>query len=167
MREYFLTLIGVCLICGAASMLFFEGRGALSGKVNLVGALCVLSVVISPLFSLISEIKSGEMAPLLFGENYYDAYAFEEIYEENLSRESVSGIEKRLVTMISEKFNISDKNISLKIDYETDEGEIKILRAVVYLSGAAILEDPRDVTDYMKEFLDCRCEVLYGGEDNE
>ena len=167
MREYFFVLIGVCLICGAGSMLFFDNRGALSGKVNLVSALCVISVVISPVFSLISEVKNGELDRFLIGENHYDAYVFEEIYQENLAKESACEIEKRLTEMVCENFNISPQSLSLRLDVVHSEDIIEIEGVSVYLSGGAILKNPRDIIEYVGEFIDCECKVFYGGEDYE
>ena len=104
---------------------------------------------------------------MLFGKDSAKVYSFEEIYNENLIKESVEGIEQRLCEMLCSKFSILPESVSVKITIENEAGALTVNEVRVYLSGMAILKDPHEIEEYLGELVDCRCEVIWGGEDYE
>ena len=101
----------------------------------------------------------------MLGEEYGDTYAFEEIFEENLARESVCEIEKRLSALLCEKLDAREDEISVSLEYGEDGERLTLLGVRVFLSGSAIFKDPRDAKEYVEEILSCECEVFWGKEE--
>ena len=166
MKEYFLILIGVSLICGFSSMLSPEGRGGgLSRAVNLASSLCVLSVVISPVHSLILEASSGEVEILSqMKAEYGDVDVLEDIYCDKLTEESVSYAERTLEELLCRNFSISSDSISLLLEVERAGESVRVCGARVYLSGGAIFKDADAISKYVESSVGCECKIIYSRE---
>jgi len=163
MKEYFLILIGVCLISGFASMLAPEG--GLSPSLNFVTALCVMSVIISPISSIVGELSSGELDFFeRFGERYEDVDVFEEIYNENITKESILTAERTLASMACRELSIDEEDIDISIETKNEDGELRVSYVKVYISGGAIFKDPRAISEYISGLVLCECEIIYGTE---
>ena len=87
------------------------------------------------------------------------------LYEENLAKESIGEIEKRLAALLGEELCVDDEDINVSLEYTHDGEKLIFESARIFLSGGAIFKDPRDAKEYVEKILNCKCEVIYGKED--
>ncbi len=125
---------------------------------------CLICAVLAPLSSVIS--KAVEDAERLEPE-----LALPEISEGDLSglygsleEESARAIEEALLSGLISEFGFSEKNVSLSAVVSADENGVELLRVVVYLSGSAIMANPREVKAYIGRFTDVECVIVSGRE---
>ena len=163
MREYFLILIGSCLVSAFASMLAPEGEGGgLSRWLNFASALCAVSVIVAPLLGFVGELYSGGID--IFGElssEYGEVGAFEEIYCQTLTKESLSLAEDRIEELLCKDLSIDKEEVSASIILEYAEGEPTPKCVRIYLSGKAIFANAREISEKVGSLLLCECEIIY------
>ena len=133
-------------------------RGA---YVKLVGGLCVLSVLVSPLTGIVQEAVDYLDDDMIFNKLYGDSYTYEDasvVFEHSLNLASKSEIERGVVYMVCCEYELESGDVEAYVEL----GENGINRVSILLGGRAVFVDPQDIIGYVQELLGCRCEIIYG-----
>ncbi len=155
--EYFSTVIGVAVICSICALISPDGGAP---YVKLVGGLCVLCVLISPLSSIIENTVDHIEDENFFEDMYGDASVFEnveDIFDKALADASEGEIESGLKSLICRTFELREEDVEVYV--ALDEGSLS--DASVCLAGRAVFADPHEIIKYVEEMLSCRCEIVY------
>jgi hypothetical protein len=155
--EYFSTVIGVAVVCSLCTVISPDAEVS---YVKLIGGLCILCVLISPLSSFIGDAVNYIEDESFFEEMYGDVYVFEnveDIFDRALADASKSEIERCLESMLCHTFEIREQEIEVYVSLE----ESSVSDVSVVLSGKAVFTDPHGIIEYIEETLACRCEIVY------
>lgn len=165
MKEYALTLIGAVLVCSLVSMIAPEGK--LGKYVMLAGALCILCVAVSPIYSFVSEISGADAIDLvdyIFGE--YDSdeenEVFLDVYEENLLEVGAKNMSGALEIMLCRDMKLDAEHIDVYVELVEGEDKFLVNGVSVVLYDSAIFCDPEELCEYIDTLLGCECEIIYG-----
>lgn len=165
MKEYALTLIGSALVCSLVYMIAPEGK--LGKYVNFAGALCILCVAISPIYSFISGISGAEgegIYEYIFGEYVAEGEdeVYLEVYEENLMSMSAENMSVALVSLLCRETGVDAEDIEVYVELESGEESFLAKKVSVVLYGSAVFLEPREISGYIESLLGCECEIIYG-----
>ena len=165
MKEYALTLIGAVLVCSLVSMIAPEGK--LGKYVTLAGALCILCIAVSPIYSFVSEISGADAIDLvdyIFGE--YDSdeenEVFLDVYEENLLEVGAKNMSGALEIMLCRDMKLDAEHIDVYVELVEGEDKFLVNGVSVVLYDSAIFCDPEELCEYIDTLLGCECEIIYG-----
>ncbi len=167
MREFILTLLGVSLVSGLASMLTPEGKGGgLRTCVGFACGLCALSITVGPVISFIGALSDG--GKVLFDGFSEDlaVYDYEKIFDQTLAREGERVLEVELKAILCDEFQIEEKNIDIEATLCESEAGIEVERVILTLRGSAVLIDAHKISERVTTLLSCECRVLYGGKND-
>ncbi len=157
MGKFIITLMSVALLGGIMGMLSPEGDT--KKYVRLVGSLCLLCTMASPLYGLLSE---GEIdLENLFSFSAETGGGYEDIYRDAIAEGAKENAEAALKAGLIEKFGLSEESfdVSLSLGYENEEYFIESAR--VFLHNSAVFADPRDISAYINSECGCACTVEY------
>ena len=156
MSSFIITLMAVSLFNAVVGMISPEGD--IKKYVRYLGALCLLCVMIVPVYSALVEDK-GDIGGLIFGHDGMEEIDYGKIYEENLASGSIGIAEDALKAQIVKKFDIPSDSFEVKISVSQGGGDISGVE--VFLHTSAIFADPRDIAAFVNEVLGCTCTVIY------
>ncbi len=163
MKGYIFTLIGVALIVGIAEMLSPDGeRDGLRSHIRLISALCVLSVTLSPILSVIGALTDGEIDIAgAFDKDYTDTAMLEAVYNESLLLAGEENASQALEALICRELALNEGLIDVRITLDEKEESFvpSGVSVILYDGGFAI--DPHAVTEYVESLLSCECEIIY------
>ena len=156
MGSFVVTLIGVAILNGVIGMISPEGD--IRKYVRLIGSLCIISAILSPFVSLLSEgIPDFDIS---FGEGEY-GQKYEDIYESALAEGGKSAAEKAVKSEISRRFSLSEEAFDVKLIIDDGGEKITVSSVNVYLGSSFINADPKEIADFVSERLGYSCEVIY------
>lgn len=163
--EYLVGITVASVIISLASILLPDTLSPqLRSSATTVMSFCLICAVLAPLASVIS--KAVEDA-----EDLTPQFALPEISEGDLSglygsleEESARAIEEVLLSSLIREFGFSEKNLSISAVVSACESGVELLRVVVYLSGSAIMADPREIVAFIGRFTDAECVIVTGRE---
>lgn len=162
MKEFILTLLGVSLISGFASMLSPEGKGGgLRSYLGFACAICALSVIAGPVVSFISTLADGELIEDISGETA--VYDYEKIFDGTLVKEGERSVEKGLALILQKEFEIEEKNVNIDVKLYDNGASIEAKLVTVTLRGGAVFVDAHKIAERVEKLLSCECRVIYGG----
>lgn len=160
MREYLMSVICAALAVGVIGVLVPEGEGGgLRRHMGLIGALCVVAILISPAHHLL-EFLGG----LSEGDWHVDTEQNVEQYEAEYSKYLASLGERELAdglaTLICNEFDISPEQCHVNAKIGQYDGQAMAEQVTVILSGTALLRDPYAIEKFVSEMLGCECTVV-------
>ncbi len=156
MGSFILTLCAVALINGAVSMISPEGD--MKKYVRLVGALCMLLAIISPVYTAAVD---GEIDLSVLFSGIESEENYEEMYGNSLTEGSLSMAEDALKSEISDNFGISSELFDVSVAFSETNEKKEISEVTVFLHSSAVLTDPRDICAYVNDRAGCNCTVIY------
>jgi hypothetical protein len=159
MREYLMNVIGAALIAGVISVIVPTGSGeGLKKYVTLIGSLCVLCVLISPVTELLgamTDLSDGGFSEWYEGtEEEYGGK-----YNEFLMSVGKDNVEDGITALLYEQYGIPEDECSVSAVVEEKDGELVIVRVDIILTGKSVLKDPYAIEKYISGLLDCECKV--------
>lgn len=163
MKEYVITLVGVCLFCGFITVLSPDGEGGgIKKHIKLIASLCVLSVMIAPLVSFaesLGEYNAENLSDIFEGEEYINKY--EEICNDTISAYTADEIARRCKTRICAELGMESESFEVEVATECVDDVLEVSSVRVTLHPAAITQDPREISAIVSDMLDCECEIIY------
>ncbi len=160
--EYF---IGV--VCASAAItlvgIFYPDDGSgVRRALDFCLSLCLLVAVVTPMGGM---LKSA-------GERIDDS-AFEslipkaeipsgEAASDLLSEESERMIEERIEELVCKSFALDSEKIAVTASVGVTERGVSLETVTVWLSGTALLTDPREIESLIAEYTDAECEIVGG-----
>ena len=157
MKDFVIVLISVALLNGAFGMLSPDGD--LKKYIKLLGSLCLVCAVASPIFSAIKADGGGFDG--LFPDASEDQGGYEEIYGEALADGAEETLERILKERAVTDLEIKEDEIDFDVALERTDGEYGISDVTVYIHHGGIFVDPRSITALVNEFCDVSCTVIY------
>lgn len=148
-----LTLIG---------LLYPDNGSGVRRALDFCLSLCLLVVVVTPLGSMLRD--AGDM----INENIFDSVIPEAdlpadaAIADSLAEESERLIEERLEKLICEAFDIDGEQVALTASVSVGDTGVSLERVTVWLSGRALLTDPREIKALISEYTDAECEIVGG-----
>lgn len=158
MREYLMSVIGAALIAGVISTIVPAGNGeGLKKYVNLIGALCVLCVLLAPVGGVLEYI--GGAAEQNFEGWLEGGGDYDRRYRELLLSVGKENIESGIKALLGERFGIPEGECRVTASVREKDGELELLGIEITLSGRSVLKDPYAIEKYISDLLDCGCSV--------
>ena len=152
-----MTVLSVALLSGVVGMLSPEGNT--KKYVRLVGSLCILCALASPLVGLVVEGEDG--LELLF-PTVDGAEAYEDIYREAIAEGVRENAELAVKNMLISRFDIAQEELEIILSVVWQGEKYEVDGATVILKSSLVAIDPREITEYIKGELGCSCTVVYG-----
>lgn len=156
MKDYLESLLTVLLVGSLASILMPDGEGRRFVRFAL--SILVLAAVMSP-------FRSGEVVRFL---SSYTAGVFEhevEVGAVYLEEYEKKAIESGLVSCLAEKYDVSEKLISVETECAVSDGEdgrtVRISFVRLHLYGRACMADVPSMVERIRTELGADCEVIY------
>ena len=159
MSGYFILIIGVTFLGGAITVLSPKGY---EKHLRLLCALCVLSIVMVPMFSFIADgSNSIENLAKLFSGEEYQKEVYEEIYNKSLVESEKENAEEILKNGIKQALSIKSDSFDVNIVLAENSDGFYITSVEVIIGVSDVGIDPRSVEKYINETLGCECEIIY------
>ena len=153
MREYLVSAVAVCALCALADTLFPDGK--LKKEMSFALSLVVVLVLVSPLFSALSNID--EMGQGFISElEDLDTQHYEgELYDvgERL-------LEEGIARTLCERFSLSESELGADATISFIGDELLVERVEISLSGSAIFSDIHEIKKYVQRQICDECEVI-------
>ena len=154
MKGYVLSIVAVALLGGLCEELL---RGTMKRYIRWISGLAVLLVIVLPAGDVVRGLAEflSDTALLEMLEETGSAADYEEIMESGLKDFGKREGERVLSAAIVSRFSLDEADIRV----ELTEGDGQY-RAVVYLSGMAIWQNPYLIELYVNEAFQLACDVV-------
>ncbi len=153
-----MNVIGAALIAGVISVIVPGNGEGFKKYVTLIGSLCVLCVILSPVTELLGVMT--DFADGGFSEWYEDTEEeYGGKYNKFLMSVGKDNVEDGITSLLYEQFGIPENECSVSAVVEEKNGELAIVSIDIILTGKSVLKDPYEVEKYISGLLDCQCNV--------
>lgn len=152
MEQVITSGIGTALLLCAAGFLWPRSGEA---KRKFVCGLCLLSVLLPPLFSWVPLLSESDAPPWTTGE----AESFEKIFSDYLSGGVREKAEEAIAKRLCEQFGVKPENVEIGLSVG---GDLSLERVVICLRGRDIFRSPYEIETYFSDLLGCECVVVTG-----
>ncbi len=125
-------------------------------------SLCLLVAVVTPMGSMLKD--TGEAI---------DGSVFKSVIPEAeipsgeavsalLEEESQRMIEERIEELVCKSFDLDREKVAVTASVSVTESGVSLETVTVWLSGTALLTDPREIESLIAEYSDAECEIVGG-----
>lgn len=153
MREYLISMIGVCAVCFIVKELGVIGDNK---YVGFVCGLCVVAVTVSPLLRLTEWIYSFDMDVLLEdSEEKYEEYS--SYFDSFITESYISEAEDEIEKYICNGYGLLRENVDARIYFSEDEYFIYIS-----LTGKGVFANTNKMKAELLEKYGCGVEIVIG-----
>lgn len=154
MAEYLITLVTVSIVCGIVSILSPKGD---TGKyVSFICGVCILGIMVDPIADVIKNFDGlSDSIDKSFVEDSKEYY--ENIFKDNLKKESVEQAEQMTEERLSADLNIERESFAVQLLLEDNT----VKKAVVTIFPSGISIDTGEVIGYIEAILKCPCVIIY------
>lgn len=155
------------MVCASAAItlvgIFYPDDGSgVRRALDFCLSLCLLVAVVTPMGGMLksageriddstfeslipeAEIPSGEAASDLLAE------------------ESERMIEERIEELVCKSFELDSEKIAVTASVGVTETGVSLETVTIWLSGTALLTDPREIESLIAEYTDAECEIVGG-----
>ena len=155
MANGILALFGVSLAAAIGEMLLpgAESAGSRRALRTLV-ALTVLLLILRPVMGFVANKEAVLEGSIDVLEQ--DAEAFESLLSDAVSRRARTELEGGIASLVAEQFKLEGDTLAVTV---TLDGEGEPSRVEIRLSGKALLLDPDEIEQFVKQYLSCEVEV--------
>lgn len=154
MQGTVLALFGAALAAGLAELLLPSEEGGTAKVFRLLISLVILLLILTPFLGFLQ--KSEEM---LSGEPTFEEQPsadLEQIFSDTVNAQGKAEFEKGLYALLEREYGIARENATLLVRFDPS-GELAGVS--IYLSGAALLQDPDVLERELSKRLGCTVEV--------
>ena len=143
-------------------MLYPDDNSGVRKALDFCMSLCLLIAVVTPMGGMLRD--AGEM----INENVFDSVIPEadmpadEAVSALLAEESQRMIEERLEAMICDSFALNAERVVVTAEVSVNDSGVLLDRVTVWLSGATLATDPREIKDLIAQYTDAECEIVGG-----
>lgn len=153
MRQYLLTMIGVCAVCFIVKQLGIFGD---SKYVGFVCGICIVAVTLNPVVKLVEWISNigGEL-------EFEDDSGFEEyssMFEGYLTEVYMAEIKENIEKKISDGYNIAPDDVNVSIYVLGEEIE----KIAVTLTGSGIFANTNKMKSELEDTYGCEILIMIG-----
>ena len=155
------------MVCASAGitlvgMLYPDDGTGVRRALDLCLSLCLLVAVVTPLGGMLRD--AGE----LIDENVFESVVPEAETSADgavsalLAEESQRLIGERIEELVCNSFELDGEKVAVTASVSVTESGVELDRVTVWLSGAALLTDPREIKAFIAEYTDADCEIVGG-----
>lgn len=155
MKEYVIGLTSLAFLASVVAALT-PSQAKTTRQLKFLCSLVMICALIAPMLGFIESVS--ELGFDFVGET--DSKTDEQLFVDSLSKLSAHELESSLAELISKSFDIDPANVSVRVEYVTDGEAMKVTRAVVHLTGAAILKNPYEIEDFVFNRFGLECDVI-------
>lgn len=155
MKEYVIGLTALAFLASIIASLSPD-QGKTTHRLKFLCSLVLISSLISPLLGFVESVSTVGLD--FVGE--LEVYDNEQLFIDSLAKLSADELESSLADVIAQRFDIERKNLSVDVEYRTDGDSMTVTRAVVRLTGAAILKDPYEIEAFVLDRFGLECDVI-------
>ncbi len=157
MSAAILALFGVVLAAALADMLVpAEDAGGTRQFLHFLTALVVLTLLLRPFLSLLGSADGFLQGEVEWAEGDDVKTDYEEIFTDAVASRSATELKEGLYALLLEEHGIRQEDCEIGVVL-TDSGELSSIS--VFLSGKALMNDPKDIERDLLERFDCAVEV--------
>lgn len=163
MRDYLLSVIWISVIA-AISEILAPSLGGIKKYLKLIGALCVICIMVMPLADLLGNSENiyegikDEFKTKLNKEDMNKKY--EELFFEYLNDHSVSELKEQIQSLLKDQFGVEEGESDIKVFTVKNDNGLYPEKIQILLSGKSIFKNPYDIEEYFENMIGCKCEVL-------
>ncbi len=143
-------------------MLYPDDNSGVRRALDFCLSLCLLIAVVTPMGGMLRD--AGEM----INENVFEFVIPEaempadEAVSVLLAEESQELIEERLEELICEAFGLNGERVAVTASVSVKDSVVSLESVTVWLSGAALATDPREIKSLIAQYTDAECEIVGG-----
>ena len=143
-------------------MLYPDESSGVRRALDFCLSLCLLIAVVTPMGGMLRD--AGKM----INENVFESVIPEaempadEAVSSALAEKSKRMIEGRLEELICKSFEINGEKVAVTASVDVSESGVSLERVTVWLSGTALMTDPREIKSLIAEYTDAECEIVGG-----
>ena len=169
MNVHIIRIIVASIIIGIIEHFTPQGRG-FERYTKYIGALCILSISITPISSLISSINDGlfdDIKDSIIGDSVTEKDEYSDLLKDYLNNYSSEELRVQIVEILEKEFDIPENECTVSISLDRSGDKLVIGYIRILLSGNSIFKNPYKIEEFFAEKLQCKCEVLIkrnGGE---
>ena len=155
------------MVCASAvitliGMLYPDDNSGVHRALDFCLSLCLLIAVVAPMGGILRD--AGEMMK----ENVIEFVipeadmSAEEAVSALIAEESSEMIEARLEELICDEFGLVHERVAITASVSVNDSGVSLDRLTVWLSGAALATDPREIKSFLTQYTDAECEIVGG-----
>ena len=152
-----MTLISVAILNGVLGMLSPEGD--LKKYIKLLGSLCLVCAVASPVFNAIRSDDGGLDG--LFPDMGEHESNYEELFGEALAKGAEEALERSLKDKAVKDLDLDGGDIDIDVVLERNDGGYRVDAVTAYIHSGGIFADPREINNIVNQMCDCSCTIIY------
>ena len=157
MRGEILALFGVVLAAVLAEYLIpGEQGGGARQALHFLTALVVLILLLRPFLGTLGEARAFFDGEIFVQTEQTDTQDFDRIFQAAVADRSAADLEEGLASLLWEEYSIAPECCEIRVSLG-NEGELESIW--VFLSGAALLQDPSEVEQDLEQRFSCAVEV--------
>ena len=160
--EYFIGVVCASAGITLVGMLYPDDNSGVRKALDFCMSLCLLIAVVTPMGGMLRD--AGEM----INENVFDSVIPEadmpadEAVSALLTEGSQRMIEERLEAMICDSFALNAERVVVTAEVSVNDSGVLLDRVTVWLSGATLATDPREIKELIAQYTDAECEIVGG-----
>ena len=153
MKEYLISMIGVCAVCFIVKELGVIGDNK---YVGFVCGLCVVAVTISPMSRLAEWIYSLD-TDVIFENSQEKEEEYSSYFDSFITESYISEAEEEIEKYICDGYGLSQENVDAHIYFSEDEYFIYIS-----LTGKGVFANTNKMKAELLERYSCGVEIVIG-----
>lgn len=158
LKEYVGGVMALALLVSICRLLSPEGK--IKKYVGFVGSLCVVSLMMFPIWN---AIGIEELFPdIEYGDGELSTDALWEYYGEAQRSVCERDTEERLKAIIASELDAELESFEVDITLSEDENSFSVTDARVIIRAEGIAIDPYAVKETISSMLGVECEIIYG-----
>lgn len=155
MQKELFALFCVCLAAAIGEILLPDGAKSGTKKVfHFLVTLAVLVLILTPFLRLL-----GDNASFLKGEIEWEQSEvtdYESIFENAVKEQSEADLQEGIYELLARDYGIKQEHCEIVVHFDTD-GSLR--RVSLFLSGAALTQNPKTLEKDLSGKLSCSVEV--------
>ncbi len=120
-------------------------------------SLCLICVMVSPIMGFVESVKGIDLGFLTDGIDSENEN--EKLFLDSLSKLSAEQLENELTRRVASEFSVKASDISVTVGYTVGDGAMRVERIDLRLSGAALLQNPYKIEEYLVRLTGVTCSV--------
>lgn len=159
MKNYLYSIVAVSV----ASSLFraiCPDNLSLRKYFSFLTSVALLCATVLPISSLAEGLRVG--SGLFSSTLQTEAQDYRAVWSEQISSMTKEETDKAILAHIRDRFDISEKNISVDCTLTEKDGNLMLNTVNVTLSSSALLKNPRQIESYVRELFGVDCTVFDG-----
>lgn len=158
MKEYIISILVISIICFVARELLSTSN--MAKHISFISGLCIFTVAIMPLISVIDGISDISFDEMLNGEEV--ATEYESVFDSYIENAEIDLIKRDIRADLAKRFSLDESELKINIKYDY-RSEARLERVSVTLLGRAVFADSNAIKSYLDSRLSCETVVIVGG----